>query len=318
MTSSLTLAMPVRNGERFMEAAIESIRAQSFSDFELILLDNASTDRTREIGLRYARLDPRIRYHRNRQDIGAGGNFNLAVFLASGRLFKWCAHDDVVGQHFLKLCIAALTANPAAVTAYGRLQGIDYEGKPTGYVELPLGANDDLCAWRRFRQLMYRQGLDAAIFGVHRRSALLSTSLHRPYYGSDCALLAELALLGPFVHVPGAVLFNRDHPTRSVNLASNERSAWQAPAGAAKNPAEFTQRVLHLLEIAVVHRKRAPLVATAGAVGLWSAHPLRLGRMVLEGIGFISPSLRTWLRGAGLTLLQHTSRAFAARSRRGA
>lgn len=303
MAPLISLAIPVRNGESFIEEAISSLRAQTFTDFELIIVDNASTDATAAICERLAREEPRIRYVRNATDIGAGGNFNRCVELASGELFKWCAHDDLIGPTYLQLCVQALAAEPGAVTAYGKLVGIDALGNRTGYVERPLAAPRDASAALRFKLVTYRQGLDAAIFGLHRRSALLSSSLHRPYYGSDCALLSELALLGTFVHVPEAELFSREHPSRSVNLASSDRLAWQAPKADGAYPREFTSRVRHLFEICLRHRNRAPVLATGSAVLVWAAHPVRFGRLALEAIGRVSPSLRSRLRAAGLAAL---------------
>ncbi len=304
MAPLVSLAIPVRNGERYIEQAIASIRAQTFTDYELIIVDNASTDATPAIANRLVREDARVRYVRNAADIGAGGNFNRCVELAAGELFKWCAHDDLISPTYLERCAEALALHPEAVIAYGRLVGIDEDGKPTGYVEEPLAAPDDASAALRFKLVTYRQGLDAAIFGLHRRSALLSSSLHLPYYGSDCALLSELALMGRFAHVPDAILFSREHPSRSVNLASSERLAWQAPVAEPANAREFTSRVRHLFAIAWRHRARAPVLATGSAVLVWAAHPVRFGRVALEAIGAVSPSLRARLRAVGLAALR--------------
>jgi glycosyltransferase involved in cell wall biosynthesis len=304
MAPPVTLAIPVYNGERFLDQAIASLRAQTFGAFELLIVDNASTDSTLDIAQRAARDDARIRLVRNATNLGAGGNFNRCVDLARGALFKWCAHDDLIDPTYLARCVAALAAHPEAATAYGRLVGIDAEGQPTGYIEPPLDLPEDAPAARRFRALIYRQGLDAAIFGLHRRSALQASSLHLPYYGSDCALLAELGLIGRFVHMPDAVLFSRDHPGRSVNMASTERLAWQAPVTRQANPHEFSSRVGHLLGIARRHRARAPLAVTGPAVLVWAAHPVRLGRMGLELVGAFSPGLRARLRVLGLRALR--------------
>ena len=119
MAPLVSLAMPVRNGARFIERAIASVQAQSLTDFELVIVDNASTDATQAICERFARDDPRIRYLRNPADIGAGANFNRGAELASGAYFKWCAHDDLIDPGYLAGCVAALTADPAAVIAYG-------------------------------------------------------------------------------------------------------------------------------------------------------------------------------------------------------
>jgi glycosyltransferase involved in cell wall biosynthesis len=318
MAPVVSLAMPVRNGERFIERAVASVRAQTFTDWELLIVDNASTDSTPEICERVARGDPRIRVFRNRTDIGAGANFNRGVELASGELFKWCACDDLISPDYVARCVAALAARPVAVTAYGRLVGIDEKDDPTGYLEEPLPSVEDVPAARRFRMLTDRQGLDAAIFGMHRRSALLASTLHQPYYGSDCALLSELALLGPFAHVPEAVLYSREHPSRSVNLGSADRLAWQAPVGTRATSREFTSRVRHLYAIAYRHRAMAPFPLTAAALTVWVMHPVRLGRVVLEAVGTISPSLRVRLRAAGLSVLGRVSRPSARRGRQDA
>src|SRR6202789_2802935 len=75
---TVSVGMPVYNGETYLEVAISSVLAQSFDDLELIICDNASTDRTAEICQDYAARDPRIRYFRNAQNLGAAPNYNLA------------------------------------------------------------------------------------------------------------------------------------------------------------------------------------------------------------------------------------------------
>ena len=70
----LTIGLPVYNGERFLKTTIESILNQSFKDFELIIVDNASEDMTEEICKEYAAKDKRIHYHRNPDNIGAAPN----------------------------------------------------------------------------------------------------------------------------------------------------------------------------------------------------------------------------------------------------
>ena len=73
----MTIALPVRNGERFIGAAIESVLAQTFGDWELVIGDNASTDRTAEICHAHAATDERIRYIRHIYDLGAAVNCNV-------------------------------------------------------------------------------------------------------------------------------------------------------------------------------------------------------------------------------------------------
>src|SRR6056297_227124 len=99
---TVSICMPVHNGENFIADAIDSIVAQTFPDFELIVTDNASTDRTEPIVRDFARRDGRIRYVRNEENIGAAANYNLGYELSRGRYVKWAAHDDTLSPNFLE------------------------------------------------------------------------------------------------------------------------------------------------------------------------------------------------------------------------
>src|SRR5690606_6873079 len=86
--------MPVYNGANYLRCALDSILAQTFQDWELIICDNASTDETQTICEEYAARDPRIKYHRSSRNIGPSANYNRTFELSRGEYFKWAAHDD--------------------------------------------------------------------------------------------------------------------------------------------------------------------------------------------------------------------------------
>src|SRR5438034_9026734 len=79
----VSVGMPVYNGERYVAEAVDSLLAQTYEDFELIICDNASTDRTGEIARSYAARDTRVRYARHEKSLGAGGNLRRGLALAS-------------------------------------------------------------------------------------------------------------------------------------------------------------------------------------------------------------------------------------------
>ena len=85
LTPLVSVGLFVYNGERFMEETLNSILNQTFTDFELIISDNASTDRTGEISQAYARRDRRIRYYRSEKNMGAGWNVRRVYELATGK-----------------------------------------------------------------------------------------------------------------------------------------------------------------------------------------------------------------------------------------
>src|SRR3546814_4612052 len=107
--------MPVYNGERYVASAIESLLAQDFEDFELIISDNGSTDRTEEICREFASRDPRIRYVREEENQGASWNFNRVFELARGEYFRWACHDDACEPTHLSRCVELLDESPPSV-----------------------------------------------------------------------------------------------------------------------------------------------------------------------------------------------------------
>ena len=114
----VTVGLPVYNGARYLRDAVDSLLAQTMSDFELILADNASIDETPLICAEYAARDPRVRVVRNMNNIGASGNFNLVLDLARAPLFKWAAYDDLCEPALLEACVAWLDRDPDLLLAY--------------------------------------------------------------------------------------------------------------------------------------------------------------------------------------------------------
>src|SRR5246127_6023313 len=119
-TPLVSVGLFVYNGERFIEEALQSILKQTFTDFELIISDNASTDRTGEIVKAYAERDNRIRYYRNEKNIGAGWNARRVYELATGKYFKWATADDFLEPDLLRRCVEILESDPGCVAAYTR------------------------------------------------------------------------------------------------------------------------------------------------------------------------------------------------------
>ncbi len=128
----LTVGVPVRNGANFIRPAIDSLLAQTYRDFAILVSDNASTDGTVAIVEEYMGRHPNIRMQRHPANIGAHRNYNSLVTGSTGELFKWMAHDDVIAPTFLAACVARLDADPGASLAFANSGQIDEEGRITG------------------------------------------------------------------------------------------------------------------------------------------------------------------------------------------
>jgi glycosyltransferase involved in cell wall biosynthesis len=246
-TPRVSIGLPVYNGENYMEQAIDSVLAQTFTDFELIISDNASTDRTEEICQSYAARDSRIRYVRNETNLGATKNYNQTFELAQGEYFKWAAHDDLISPSFLERCVALLDETPSASLCYARAMAIDEHGQPQflhylgarHYNAKPLLMSP--IPHKRFYQCVAAPYPQAAIFGLMRTSILRQTRLIGSYQSSDLVLLGELALRGEFCEVPEVLQFRRLHPERAWKLlrSRSAREAWYSPERAKKKTRPF-------------------------------------------------------------------------------
>lgn len=212
----VSIGLPVFNGEKYLTASIDSILAQTFEDFELIIMDNASTDSTQEICKKYASKDKRIRYCRNRKNVGAMRNFNAVFKLSTGKYFKWVAHDDVHSPTFLEDCVDVLDNNPTVVLCHSKTACINEQGKVIGSYHYHSKFNSKK-PHERFGHLLNVYSPAWAIFGLMRLSALKSTPLLRSYIGSDMNLLAEISLLGEMCEIPKYLFFRRAHPEAYSN-----------------------------------------------------------------------------------------------------
>jgi glycosyltransferase involved in cell wall biosynthesis len=209
----VTVGMPVYNGERYIREAIDSILSQTYDDFELIISDNASTDRTEEICRDYVRRDPRLRYRRNPVNRGAAWNHNCLVGAATGSFFKWVSADDLYHPEYLVRCLAELEKDPAAVLAYPKTVLIDADGKAIRQYDPEWELRSD-APYERMRTVILRGGhwVNAdAVSGVVRLEALRRTRLLPRYQGGDKRPLGELSLMGKFIEIPEYLLLRRIH-----------------------------------------------------------------------------------------------------------
>jgi glycosyltransferase involved in cell wall biosynthesis len=211
----VSVGVPVWNGGKYLRQTFLSILGQSVSDLELIISDNASTDETESICREVAASDPRVKYVRQRENMGGPANWNFVFSMAEGRFFKWATANDICDREFLRRCLEALCGDEELVLAYPRTAFIDGAGQVVGkYEKDPDVSDPDPC--ERFRRLVLRTGLNNAQQGLVRASALRSTRLERSYESGDLPLMTELALQGPWKLIPEHLLLRRMAPETTV------------------------------------------------------------------------------------------------------
>ena len=209
----LSIGIPVFNGEKYLEDALDSILSQTYSDFELIISDNASTDKTPQICLRYAKKDKRIHYYQNTKNVGAPANYNLTFKLSSGDYFKWAAHDDLLAPDYLKRCVEVLDNDETIVLCHSKIGRIDENSVLVGnFDDSSLNNISSPQPHERFGAMISRRNSCWMIMGVMRAKCLSRTPLHGSYIDADRNLLAELSLMGRVYEIPEHLFFVRYHP----------------------------------------------------------------------------------------------------------
>jgi glycosyltransferase involved in cell wall biosynthesis len=258
---AVTVGVPVFNSEKYLTETLQSILAQTLTDFELVISDNASTDGTEAICNDFARRDSRVRYVRRSRNIGAPRNYNGLVHLARGRFFKWSSSNDIIQPEFLAACVPILDTRDDVVLAYTRTRYFDaVSGSVLDYNDNLDLQNDDLV--ERYKECDRRLGASPnnIMNGVIRLAALKSSTLHGDYPSSDLALMTELALYGKFVEVSQPLFYRRNeagarygegtatrhrlyYPDDTYGSSRHDRQRmWQMLRGVTRAPVSLTQR----------------------------------------------------------------------------
>lgn len=114
----VSVLMTAFNRQDYIADAIQSVLNSTFTDFELIIVDDASTDNTLAIASEYEARDNRIKIYKNDQNFGQFGNRNRAASYATGKYLKYLDSDDIIYPYGLKLMVDALELFPEAGLAF--------------------------------------------------------------------------------------------------------------------------------------------------------------------------------------------------------
>lgn len=216
----VSIGVPVYNGERYIADTLDSLLAQTFEDFELIICDNASTDRTEQICRTYAENDARIRYVRGVQNLGAAKNYRRAFELSSSEYFRWANADDLFAPESLARCVEVLDRQLSVVLVYPKTKFIDERGNVISEYEDNLNIQSSRAS-ERFAEVIHRLGYVNVIYGLVRADVLRQTGLLRNFPSGDVPLVAELTLYGKFWEIPEFLFYRRLHPTASSSYKDN-------------------------------------------------------------------------------------------------
>ena len=276
----VSIGLAVYNGERYLREAIDSILAQTYTDFELIISDNASIDGTAQICQEYASQDPRIRYHRNPTNIGGANNENLTFRMARGEYFRLAAHDDYLAPTLLEKCVSVLEQMPDVILVYTEIFEIDEEGKVVLTKSLRKGISPRPS--HRFHDLAFHDHNCEPSYGLMRSDTLRKTPLQHNFTDSDRVLLCELALHGRFFEIPEALFHKRYHPGNAYIDWRSSRISWFNPAWKGKIILPYWLKLFHLF--VVIHRVSLPLRERLSCYGTLLLWLLKYGRRMIKDV----------------------------------
>jgi glycosyltransferase involved in cell wall biosynthesis len=169
---TVSIGMPIFNDEKYASKALDDLLAQTFEDFELIISDNGSTDRTEEICKRYAAKDRRIRYFRQSRNLGAQANFVFLLHHARSDFFMWAASDDRWDSDFVSILLDALRRDESFVSAFCPFKYIDEDDRTLGGTQrFDFSDRNTIKRISRF-SFTSDEGRDAFFYGLHRRQLI--------------------------------------------------------------------------------------------------------------------------------------------------
>jgi glycosyltransferase involved in cell wall biosynthesis len=210
----VSIGMPIYNGQPLLRQALDSLFAQSFTDWELVISDNGSTDGSSELLRSVAESDPRVRYIRQDPPIRAYDNFHFVLDQARGEYFMWAAHDDTRDTDFVEKMVEALDRNGEAVLAFGDLNIVTPED-PAGEIKPYAFATKGM---GRMKRLLHGSRLQCYhIYGLWRTSAIREVPYAYCSWWPDLPMMLAAAVLGPFVHVPGTRFHYLELPKTSLD-----------------------------------------------------------------------------------------------------
>ena len=243
LNPKLTIGMPVYNGELFIKKAIESILAQTFTDFELIISDNSSTDSTQKICQDFLDKDNRIQIFTQKKNIGVHRNFNFLLFQAKGEYFAWAAVDDHLDNDFMEKNLKVLESNISIVSSVGKIipYGVDSlnidsklidtsvfpkflknfvkSGRHKKMIDAGPVSGDINFKIRTFFKITKSLG---RWYGVHRTEQLKKCIIEKPFINVEVSVFLNLLRLGDFHEESSTNLYEFDEGISSrgiINMA---------------------------------------------------------------------------------------------------
>jgi len=219
----ISIGMPVFNGEKFLCKSLDSMLNQTHRNFELIISDNASTDSTSDICKEYSKKDKRIRYFRQKKNMGLQWNYNFVLNKAKFDYFMWSAVDDIHAPKFIEKNLAVINSRDDLVCSMSKVKFYGM-GKITQKPDKidstyrnfrdkiqetlrPRGMYPISGEYEKKVRFFLNKSMTWMIFGVYRAEDLRRSSVYEQFVGIDLAMILNLLRRGD-VYIVDEVLMD--------------------------------------------------------------------------------------------------------------
>lgn len=301
-SSLISIGLATCNGAQTLRRALDSICLQTCKDVEIIVSDNASTDETEAICREYEAKDSRVRFFRQKENIGAVKNYLFVLERAQGKYFMWATDDDWYDQKFIEELVEKLEAHPECGVAMSSFERRFPDGKLKDRVlltgELALNGRSHLYT---FKKMIAGFPIHVYFYGLFRREFLLRlTSRGFPKcIRPDRVFMVEAALAAKFASVEPVLYYKTRSYDPPEKITLDERYSPDAIQEAFQSPLAQTKYLLNLLTWPLSSRL-VPLSRKAVVPFYWMCFAVKKRRAVAREIyGLILPS--SWRLWAGRT-----------------
>jgi glycosyltransferase involved in cell wall biosynthesis len=308
----VSIGVPVYNGERYLRETLDSLLAQDYHSFEIIISDNHSTDATEAICCEYAENDPRIRYYRADQNRGSAWNYARTYELARGEYFIWNAHDDLREPTCLSKCVMALENNSHAVMCCMESRLIDEEGSDITDV-LAYKSYPPVGKTPRERVMRLMESTAWIHFYAMFRTPIIRQTrfLTLRHCGADIVGTAETCLRGEVIAVPEKLFCYRIFPNRTQEEVEEMQS--QGGDRVSLTWLGFAVDLLESVQMAPLGRLEKTLLSLSLSIRICATHPTLRSKIRYERYCGLSAALgrREYQRAVRLVSLGTFSQSLA-------
>lgn len=252
-TPAISVITPVYNTEKYIAECINSILKQTFKDFELIIIDDCSTDRTWSIVKKFALKDTRIRAFKNKKNLGIAGNRNKGLSKARGKYVVWQDADDVSMPYRLKMQFEYMERHKRVGIAGGYLKFFNEHNPNMGVRKY---ATDDTT----LRSKIFRYSPVAQPAAIIRRQCLVEVGGYNLAYppSEDLDMSFRIGEKYRFGNIPKIMIKYRDHPNSVTyrglrKMEKNTTTIRKVHFGNPHYNATFGDKVYNLLQMISIY-----------------------------------------------------------------